>query len=234
VEEYLSEKEQFERLTGWLRSNGPWIIAGLAAGGLIVGGYRLWQARTDRQEQDASARYQQILDAFDRGEGPKGLGLVTALDHDHPGSPYADQANLAAARLLVQQGDLTRASSYLQSVVDGSHDAQLATVARLRLARVQVARDLPEAALATLGTANQGAFEAGFAEVRGDAWLAKGDRAAALREYRAARAAAGAAAAGPSEAGNDLLERKINDLLPAGSAPTSAPTLSTSAPTGSR
>jgi len=221
VEEYLSEKEQLERVTGWVRSNGPWIVAGLAAGGLIVGGYRYWQAHTDSQDKDASTRYQQILDTFDRGDNSKGLDLVASLDHDHPGSAYADQANLAAARLLVQQNDLLRAASYLQAVMNGTHDPQLATVARLRLARVQLAQDLPEAALATLGTADQGAFEARFAEVRGDAWLAKGDHAAALREYRAARAAAG-----PAGAGDDLLDRKINDLTTAATTH--------SAPTGSR
>ncbi len=43
----------------------------------------------------------------------------------------------------------------------------------------------------TLGTADQGAFEGRFAEVRGDAYFAKGDKAAALREYRAARVAIG-------------------------------------------
>ena len=62
-------------------------------------------------------------------------------------------------------------------------------MARLRLARVQVAQNHPDAALSTLGTADQGAFEGRFAEVRGDAYFAKGDKAAALREYRAARVA---------------------------------------------
>ena len=49
MEEYLSEKEQFERLMGWLRANIPWILIGLAAGGVIVGGWRWWQARSGRR-----------------------------------------------------------------------------------------------------------------------------------------------------------------------------------------
>ena len=86
-------------------------------------------------------------------------------------------------------------------------------MARLRLARVQLALNHPDTALATLGTANQGAFEGRFAEVRGDAYYAKGDKAAALREYRAARVALG-----PAQAANDLLELKINDLADAASS----------------
>ncbi len=80
-------------------------------------------------------------------------------------------------------------------------------VARLRLARVQIAQNHPDAALSTLGTADRGAYNGRFAEVRGDADFAKGDKAGALREYRAARLALG-----PPDAANDLLDLKINDL----------------------
>jgi predicted negative regulator of RcsB-dependent stress response len=215
VDEYLSEREQLERLTGWLRVNIPWILIGLAVGGAIVGGWRWWQARSENNGVAAGQAYSQILDAFDRGDRTRGMDLVEQLSQAHPGSPYADQADLAAARLLLETGQLDRAASYLTTVMDHSRDSQLALVARLRLARVQVAQNHPDSALHTLGTADQGAFEGRFAEVRGDAYFAKGDKAAALREYRAARLALG-----PAQASNDLLDLKINDL--AGDA-TSAP-----------
>ncbi|HTB67711.1 MAG TPA: tetratricopeptide repeat protein [Steroidobacteraceae bacterium] len=212
MDEYLSEQEQLERLTGWLRANVPWIVIGLAVGGLIVGGWRWWQARNDRNGVEAATSYSQVLDAFDHGDRTRGLDLVEQLRRSHPDSPYVDQADLAAARLLLETGQPDRALSYLQAVINHSRDAQLVLLARLRLARVQVAQNHPDAALTTLGTANQGAFEGRFAEVRGDAYFAKGDKAQALREYRAARAAIG-----PAQAANDLLDLKINDL--AGAAP---------------
>ncbi len=74
MDEYLSEQEQLERLTGWLRANVPWIVIGLAVGGLIVGGWRWWQARADRNGVEAAQSYSQILDAFDRGDRTPGLG----------------------------------------------------------------------------------------------------------------------------------------------------------------
>jgi predicted negative regulator of RcsB-dependent stress response len=215
VDEYLSEREQLERLTAWLRTNIPWILIGLAVGGAIVGGWRWWQSRTENNGVAAAQAYSQILDAFDRGDRTRGLDLVGQLAQAHPDSPYVDQADLAAARLLLETAQVDRAASYLTAIMDHSRDAQLVLVARLRLARVQVAQNHPDEALHTLGTADQGAFEARFAEVRGDAYFAKGDKAAALREYRAARLAAG-----PAQASNDLLDLKINDL--AGNA-TSAP-----------
>jgi predicted negative regulator of RcsB-dependent stress response len=207
VEEYLSEDEKLEQLTGWLRANIPWILLGLAAGGLIVGGWRWWQYRSDNNGIAAAQAYVQVLDAFQRGDRTRGLDLVQQLGQNHPGSPYVDQADLAAARLLLETGQVDRAASYLTVVMNGARDPQLQLVARLRLARVQVAQNHPDAALATLGTADRGAFEGRFAEVRGDAYFAKGDKAGALREYRAARLALG-----PPESANDLLDLKINDL----------------------
>ena len=63
MDEYLSEKEQLDRLLGWLRANIPWIVVGLACGGLIVYGIKWWQARTDRNGVEASQSYAQVLDA---------------------------------------------------------------------------------------------------------------------------------------------------------------------------
>jgi predicted negative regulator of RcsB-dependent stress response len=90
----------------------------------------------------------------------------------------------------------------------------------MRLARVEIAESKPDAALATLNAAEPGAFAARYHEVRGDAWYAKGDRPAALKEYRSA-------AGSPDLGDAALLDLKIADLAadaPAASAtPASAP-----------
>ena len=75
----------------------------------------------------------------------------------------------------------------------------------LRIARIQLDQNKADDALATLAAAQPGAFAARFAEVRGDALLAKGDRAAALKAYREA---VGSGADGS----NELLTLKINAL----------------------
>jgi len=94
-------------------------------------------------------------------------------------------------------------------------------VARERLARVQIAQGKPEAALATLAATNVGAFAGRFQEVRGDAYYAKGDKAAALREYRSAKAGSGGGT-------TPLLDLKIADLTPEASPnPTSTPAAAT-------
>ena len=66
-------------------------------------------------------------------------------------------------------------------------------MARERLARVQIAQGKPDAALATLDGTDLGAFAARFQEARGDADFAKGEKAAALTQYRSAKPAAAVA-----------------------------------------
>jgi predicted negative regulator of RcsB-dependent stress response len=216
VDEYLSEKEQWERLVAGVRDNALWIVAGLAVGALAVGGWRWWQARTDQQALDAATRYDQILGAFDHGDQTHALTLIDELSRDHPRSPYVDQSNLAAARVFVETAELDRAALRLRTVMEHSRDHELAQIARLRLARVQISQGKADEALTTLGSGSEGAFAARFHEVRGDAYFAKGNNATALNEYRAARAAGAGASAE-----NDVLNLKINDL--SASMPVQAP-----------
>jgi predicted negative regulator of RcsB-dependent stress response len=189
VDDFYSEQEQWERVKLWLRENGPWLVAGVLIGALALAGWRWWEQRVERLAQEASAQYAQALDAFSRGDRTRGLTLIDELRRDHASSPYADQGDLAAARVLVESNDLPKAVERLTTVVNGSKDQELRLVARLRLARVQLAQGNPDTAIATLAAAQSGAFAPRFDEVRADALLAKGDKVAALRAYRAARQA---------------------------------------------
>lgn len=208
MNEFYSEQEQWERLKRWLRLNGPWIVGGVAAGALALAGWRWWEARNERLAMQASERYEQVLEAFDRGDRTRGMTLIDELRRDYRSSPYADQAELLAARVLVESNELPQAAERLARVMQSTRDRELALVARLRLARVQIAQEKPDEALATLDVPDAGAFAPRFQEVRGDAYLAKGDRTAALREYRAARVADAAAVVDTR-----LLDLKIADLL---------------------
>ncbi len=207
MDEYLSESEQWERLKGLVKEYGPVVVIGLALGALAIGGLRWWHARTDRIDLAASARYQQAVDAFDVGNRGQGLNAIDELAREYPGSPYVDQGNLVAARVFVESNELDQAAERLSLVARQSRDPELATVARLRLARVQIAMKRPDAALDTLGAPQAGGFAALYHEIRGDAYYAKDDKAAALDEYRAALLAAG-----PSLAENSVLKLKIDDL----------------------
>jgi predicted negative regulator of RcsB-dependent stress response len=206
VEEYLDDREQWQRVLASLREQGPWLLAVVAVAAAAVGGWRYWQNRTELRALDAAARYQQVLEAFSHNDLTGGVTLVDNLVRDYGASIYANQAELAGARVEVENQQLERASARLGHVLQTTGDPALALIARLRLARVQLAQGRPGEALKTLDAVDAGAFAARYAEARGDVLLAQGDRDGALRQYRAARAN------GANTVDSGLLDLKINEL----------------------
>jgi predicted negative regulator of RcsB-dependent stress response len=113
-----------------------------------------------------------------------------ALRDKNPGSPYADQADLALARAAIEDRKPDVAASHLKTVADGSKDAELRSIARTRLARVLIEQGKYDEAIALLDTGTAGSFLALYHDVRGDAYAGKGDAASARREYDSALSAA--------------------------------------------
>jgi predicted negative regulator of RcsB-dependent stress response len=210
LDDYLSEAEQWEWLKGVAREYWPWVLGGIVLGALGIGGWRVWQSRADTQAQAASLQFEQLRKTFTGPNHGQAMIDLGALERDHPSSPYVDQARLLAARFYVESGALDQAVTELSRVADTTKDHELSLVARLRLARVQIAQHKPDDAIATLDKAEPGAFEGRYREVRGDAYYAKGDKPKALAEYRNARIAELAAGGGGEQS---LLDLKISDLL---------------------
>jgi predicted negative regulator of RcsB-dependent stress response len=206
VDEYLNEKEQWERLLAGLREQAPWMLAGVAVVAAAFGGWHLWQVHAEHRALEAAGLYSRALDAFTRNDLAGGVKIADRVVQEFSGSAYSDQVNLAAARVQAEAQQLDQAAARLQQVMQNTHDPALALVARLRLARVQLAQNKPDAAIKTLDAVPPGAFTARYAEVRGDALLAKGDRDGALAQYRAARAG------GADTVDAELLDLKINEL----------------------
>jgi predicted negative regulator of RcsB-dependent stress response len=208
VDDYLSEREQWEWVKAKLRENLLPIAGGIALAAALVYGYRWWGEHRAKQAEEASAKYEEVITGFAKGDRTSAMTAIGELEREHASTPYFDQAQLAEAGIAVRNGQLDKAAATLQVLLGRTEDPQLALVARLRLARVQLALSKPDDALATLSAAKDaGAFEPRFQEVRGDIHLAKGDREAALKAYRAAQAGA---VSGTVD--GELLDLKINDL----------------------
>lgn len=228
MEDYLSEKEQWEAIKVWLKENLLWIVAGVAVGAAGLGGYRWYQGHVDQKAIEASSKYEQLADALGHGDRTRALLLLGDLERDYSSSPYVDQARLLVARAYVDSRDLDKAADELQTVTDHAKDSEIALVARLRLARVQIAQKKPDVALTTLNGMQPGAFAWRYHEVRGDAYYAKGDKTSALKEYLSAKASD----VGGGQDGSEL-DLKISDLAGetthlAGSAPATPATAATS------
>ena len=117
MEEYLNEKEQWQRVLAWLREQGPWMLAGVAAAAAIFGGWGYWQKRTQQRNLAAASRYEQVIEAFSRNDVNGGFRLADDLIQSFPSTAYADQANLAVARIQVENKQLDPAAARLRQVL---------------------------------------------------------------------------------------------------------------------
>jgi predicted negative regulator of RcsB-dependent stress response len=203
----LNEKEQVEFAKAKVKEYGPWIIAGVLIAAAGVAGWRWYQERRVTQAETASARYEEAVAAFQRGDPARGNTLVEELNREYAWTPYSALGTLLSARVQVDANELDKAATGLKSVMETASDEEVRLIARERYARVLSAQGKHDEALAALAFAEVGEFAPRFADLRGDVLLAKGDRAGALREYLAARSAES-----DGRVDADLLDLKIRDL----------------------
>jgi predicted negative regulator of RcsB-dependent stress response len=216
--EDLSDIEREEQLRKWWSENWLWIIGGIALGLAALAGWQYWQKQRYASSEAAASGYNSVLESLSRDERDQAAELAKDLRLKYPESPYTDQADLALARSAVERGEFETAAGLLQVVADGSQDAEMRLVARARLARVRNEQGKHDEAIATLDPAAAGTFVALYHDIRGDAFLAKGDAASARREFEQALAADGEG----SRIDRGLVELKI-EALPAATASEAAP-----------
>lgn len=207
MDEYLSEQEQWDLVKRWLRENTVWLLAGVLIAVAGIFAYRWYQARVETQLLAAGKLYEQLTVAYDKRDQAEVTKLAGQLQAEHGGSGYAEQAQLASARMYLENNQHALAVETLQKLQAATRDPELALAVRLRIARIQIDQGKADDALATLqGAANPGAFAPRYAEVRGDALFAKGSRDEALKAYQEALAANSQAV------DSELLRLKIAEL----------------------
>ncbi|GAC1675906.1 MAG: tetratricopeptide repeat protein [Steroidobacteraceae bacterium] len=214
AEEYLTDDEQLEAVKRLVVEYAPWLIGGVVMGAVVFFGVRYYQNYTSERAVRAAAQFSAMTAALQANDHAKSRQLADGLIEQYASSPYADQAQLALARLEVDEGQLDKAIAPLTHVMNDSKDKELREIARLRVARILTDQGKSDEAIKTLAEPLSAAFAAPYHEVRGDAYLAKKDTAGALNEYRAALASADA-----SGINSALLELKIQDLGAAAPAP---------------
>ena len=211
----LTDDEKLAEVKKWWGENGGSIITGVVLGLAVLFGSKAWFAYQDRKAETASNIYTTLMVALERGQNQIVSEKAGVLVSDYTGTPYATLAALALARMNIEADELAVAQSHLQWVIDNTHSDLTRETARLRLARVMIAMDNLDGALALLDQAEpDSSFEPLYIEVRGDVDVARGDLAAANKTYQAALAKTASNAPG-----RHLLQLKYDSTVVASTTP---------------
>ncbi len=204
--EFETEEQQLEALRKWWQENGRGVLAGVVLGLGAVAGWRGWIYYTEARAESASSVYQSLMQDLSAEEFGAVAERADELIQEYTATPYAELAALGDARAAVEQGDYERAKTRLQWARDNANQDNIRHIARIRLARVFRQTGDVDQALATIEPEFPVAFRAAVEELRGDLYLAKGDRDKAREAYREALAAP------YSSIDRGLVEMKFNDL----------------------
>lgn len=208
MDDFLSEREQIERIKQWWNEYGWFLLGGAALAGLGLFGWNQYQAYRNGRAEQASAIYTQLRQTI-QDDGEDGLELLSSLREEYPNSPYAQQAALLVASNLIVR-DPERAEAELRLVMNDSDDAELALIARMRLARLLAYRERYDEALGLLDVDEPGDFAAIMASIRGDIHVELGQTDEARTDYSQALTAPGA-----QSLDRNMLQMKLNALQPA-------------------
>lgn len=205
-----TEEEQIAQIKEWWQRNGKPLLAGGALALVIVFGWKGWQKHQVTQAQTSSVLYQQLLDVAlvpnEQVDAQQVAKLLVEMKKINDSSAYTQYAALLAAKVAVDSQQLDDAELELNAVLANPANATLAELARQRLARVLLAQEKAEQALALLDAKVDPAFIATREELRGDALVVLERPAEAKAAYQQAQQALSSEAA----AGNLLM--KLDNL----------------------
>ncbi len=199
-----AEEESIDALKKWWEDNRSMLFTVVITLVVVIGGWTFYQNSSNSSADAASDLYEQILTLarVDSGaeipsaDAEQILALATTLKTEHAKSVYALYGALFAAQQAVNADDLSAAEQELQWVLDNSAgglfrqtDEGLVLTAKLRLGHVILAKGETDRALELVTSTDPKTFEANFAELRGDIYLAMGRRVDAKDSYTVAQQA---------------------------------------------
>lgn len=212
------EEETLDTIKRWWNESGKSLVLGIIVFGVGYLGWMQWQNMQTAESAEASDIYEELGETVVLGPGVQltddvvanAKRLIAQLKENHGSSVYALYGALFGARIAVDDRDLETAETELQWLLDNANtgfiaptDESLIITAKLRLARVILAKGDAQRALDLLGTVSPGAFEAEYGEIRGDVFVALNRLSEARASYEEAR-----------EAGStsDTLQMKLDDI----------------------
>ena len=182
----LQEQEQLDAVKAFWKRYGnliTWLLVVVMGAFAAWNGWNWWERD---QAMKSGAMYDELERAVQAGDAARTARIYADLKERFPRTAYAQQGALATAKLQFDQGQLDAARDTLAWVAEKGIEAEIRTVARLRLAALQAEAKQFDAALKTLDAATAPTFEALVADRRGDVLAAQGKPERARAAYQTA------------------------------------------------
>ncbi|MEM1244127.1 MAG: tetratricopeptide repeat protein [Pseudomonadota bacterium] len=183
---YSTEEEQLEKLREFFKRYGTSIIAALIIVVVVTFGWRYWSSHKEKVRGLASVGYEQMLNFYAQNKLQETKLQALYIRKEYPATPYASASSLLLAKMNVDEKDYAQAEKDLHWVIKNSDIAVLKNLARIRYARVAIAMKKPQQAIKTLTEFKNSGLSPMAEEVKGDAYLALGEKQNAKQAYQAA------------------------------------------------
>lgn len=183
MSDYLTEQEQIELLKRWIKQYAPMVILGILIAFISLYGWRYWQNKQDQARIQASVLYDTLLTRRSQHRSEDVQTLANDIIQNHGNTIYAPMAALLLAREFVLHAQYPQAENVLRKALSSNLSQPLKHIVRLRLARVLIENHQAQESLSVLEKINDTNFDGVADEIRGDAYLAIGDRKQASQAY---------------------------------------------------
>ncbi|MBC7945500.1 MAG: tetratricopeptide repeat protein [Burkholderiales bacterium] len=182
----LEEQETIEILKAWWKDYGKLVLLMLLAFLLSIAAVQGWRFYQRGQAANAAALYADLVAAQTAGDAKRVQEIADTFTKSFPGSGYAVLAQLEAAKASHAAGDKDAAIAPLRWVIANASEAAAQDAARLRLAGIYLDKKDYEQALQLLQQKHGAAFNALYADRRGDVLVAQGKADEARAAYQQA------------------------------------------------
>jgi len=184
MEEFESEDQQVEAVKKWLKENGASLLLGLGIGVGALLGWREYLAYQTDHSAEASDLYQAVQTQVAQNRlDDAHINKADVIRNDYSDTPYAALVSMAQSKYEFENGSIESALMHLRWASENSTEPDVQHVANLRMARILIAQKNYAEAETILLAAYPAGFTAGYEELKGDMYVAKGEVAQARVAY---------------------------------------------------
>ena len=179
----LEEQEQLDELKHFWKQYGnaiTWFLIVVMGAYVAWNGYQYWERQ---QSSKASALFDEVERTAASGDAAKLERAWNDMKERFPGTTFAAQSALLAAKVFQQTEKTDAAKSALVWASEHASDEASAQLARLRLANLLTQQKAYDEALKTLSKPFQPAFAGLAADIQGDIAVSQNKPQDAIQAY---------------------------------------------------